>query len=348
MSSMAQHRYRQGKVKREHTIIEGLLPLLTSIAELPEVDSIIPGRINQRSRTGETGLFFQYQTETGLKLLGRSKLAVQEVFVVTSQPQAVLEALIARRLVKTPGNGRSAGASKVEDAKRSGAGDTKEAGETRDARDTGKVGETRGARDTREAGETRSSEDTREADDTRGAEDTREAGETRGSEDTGKTGEAGDAAETKKAEDARKVAVAGEAGAPTSRVDTSGAPARRTNTQRNRPRAKRGGPTTKRAGPAQQHSAQDAAQSQSQRTVVENTSQQGAPQSARKIESGGPTPFREQPPPEIERVEPKLWNELLRLHNELLRLEEELTKELQAESHVDTAGERNPSTRPTG
>ncbi len=287
MSSMAQHRYRQGKVKREHTIIEGLLPLLTSIAELPEVNSIIPGRINQRSRTGETGLFFQYQTETGLKLLGRSKLAVQEVFVVTGQPQAVLEALVTRSLVKSPGNGRSPGAKKAEGVKHSGTEDTKDAGGTGGA---------------------------------------------------GDTGEAGDSGEMEKGKVPR------EAGAPTSRVDTSGAPPRRTNTQRNRPRAKRGGPTTKRADRAQQLSAQDAAQS----AVVENSSTQGAPQSALRKENGGSTPFREEPPPETERVEPKLWNQLLKLHHELLRLEKELTKELHEEPHADTAGERNPPTRPPG
>lgn len=102
---MAQHRYRHHKVKREHTIIEGLLPLFISIGELEEVRSIIPGRINQRSRTGEGGLFFQYETETGLKLLGRSKLAVQEVFVVTDQPENVLDALISRGIVISAGNG---------------------------------------------------------------------------------------------------------------------------------------------------------------------------------------------------------------------------------------------------
>ena len=102
---MAQHRHRQHKVKREHTIIEGLLPLLLRAAELEEVTSITPGRINPRTRSGDAGLFFQYQTETGLKLIGRSKTAVQEVFIVTADPAGALDALVKRGLVhvgKTP------------------------------------------------------------------------------------------------------------------------------------------------------------------------------------------------------------------------------------------------------
>lgn len=96
---MAQHRYRQRKIKREHTIIEGLLPLLEKIAEIDAVQSITPGRINQRSRPGLPGLFLQYQTETGLKLSGRSATAVQEVFLVTDDPDGVVETLTEQGLI---------------------------------------------------------------------------------------------------------------------------------------------------------------------------------------------------------------------------------------------------------
>lgn len=97
---MSQHRYRQKKVKREHSIIEGLLPVLERIASLPGVQSVTPGRINPRSRPGSPGVRFQYVTETGLKLLGRSNAAVQEVFVVTDEPERVLEQLRAEGLVE--------------------------------------------------------------------------------------------------------------------------------------------------------------------------------------------------------------------------------------------------------
>lgn len=91
--SMSQHRYRQNKVKREHSIVEGLLPILERIASTPGVQSVTPGRISPRSRPGSPGIRFQYPTESGLKLLARSNVAVQEVFVVTDEPDRVIERL---------------------------------------------------------------------------------------------------------------------------------------------------------------------------------------------------------------------------------------------------------------
>lgn len=96
---MSHHRYRQRKVKREHTIIPGIIQTLEAIGTHPDVKSITPGRISRRARAGDTDLTFQYATETGLKLMAKSKAAVQEVFVVTDEPQAVLEWLQANRLI---------------------------------------------------------------------------------------------------------------------------------------------------------------------------------------------------------------------------------------------------------
>lgn len=39
------------------------------------------------------GLSFQYFTPSGLKLIGRSSGAAQEIFVISQQPDQVLEAL---------------------------------------------------------------------------------------------------------------------------------------------------------------------------------------------------------------------------------------------------------------
>lgn len=112
---MTQHRHRQRKVKREHTIIEGLWPLLQKAGKLDVVSSITPGRIRRRARSGgDTGLFYQYTIETGLKLLGRSTTSVQEVFVVTPDPEAALEALIRHGIVhpvKSPRPSPGAGGS---------------------------------------------------------------------------------------------------------------------------------------------------------------------------------------------------------------------------------------------
>lgn len=90
---MAQHRYRQNKIKREHTIVPGILPYLEAVAAHPDVHAITPGRIKRRVGNDIIGLKVQYETDTGLKLLALSNRAVQEVFVVTDEPQRVLAAL---------------------------------------------------------------------------------------------------------------------------------------------------------------------------------------------------------------------------------------------------------------
>ena len=88
------HRGRSSKLKYEHALIEGLRPLLESIAPWEEIQSIIPGRIRatkgfkQRIR-----LETKYFTGTGLKALAKTGTAVQEVFFVTAKPQALRERL---------------------------------------------------------------------------------------------------------------------------------------------------------------------------------------------------------------------------------------------------------------
>lgn len=84
-------RYRKGKVKREHGMIPGLPEILEKLSQVPEVTSIIPGRIRRvRRRTGGgCSLRVQSETGTGLKCAGRTGSAVQEVFVVTNSPASV-------------------------------------------------------------------------------------------------------------------------------------------------------------------------------------------------------------------------------------------------------------------
>jgi len=82
------NKFRQGKIKREHTIIPGLLPLLEATAACPQVQTVIPGPIAPGPSPAGPNLTFQYFTETGCKLLGKNGDAVQEVFLVTSAPEA--------------------------------------------------------------------------------------------------------------------------------------------------------------------------------------------------------------------------------------------------------------------
>ncbi len=88
-------KYRSRGVKREHNIIQGLLPILERIAAYPDVDSVIPGRIKVTSTTiSVVKLRVQTRTISGLKLGARSRRASQEVFVVTSKPDAVVSFLL--------------------------------------------------------------------------------------------------------------------------------------------------------------------------------------------------------------------------------------------------------------
>ena len=90
------HRGKSSKLKYEHALIEGLRPLLESIAPWEDIHSIIPGRIRPtKGSKRRITLEIKYSTRTGLKALAKTGTAVQEVFFVTANPQAVRERLLA-------------------------------------------------------------------------------------------------------------------------------------------------------------------------------------------------------------------------------------------------------------
>ena len=78
-----------GKIKKQHSIINGLQKLLESIEHWPEINSIIPGVINQTSSFKHLEVDVKYQTSTGLKAIARSNNAVQELFFVSNEPKAL-------------------------------------------------------------------------------------------------------------------------------------------------------------------------------------------------------------------------------------------------------------------
>jgi len=95
---LAVKKYRAGKIKREHTVIEGVWPLLEQMAECDLITSIIPGPISPlHSRRVE--LTFQRFTETGLRLLAKNGDAVQEVYAVAPEKEAALRWLADAGLV---------------------------------------------------------------------------------------------------------------------------------------------------------------------------------------------------------------------------------------------------------
>lgn len=95
------NKYRNNNIKQEHTIIEDLLPLLEDIVQLPTIKSIIPGRINRRKGSGmPVYLQLQYDTGTGIKLLGKNSSSLQEVFVVTDDVELTMKLLKKKDYIK--------------------------------------------------------------------------------------------------------------------------------------------------------------------------------------------------------------------------------------------------------
>ncbi len=94
-------KYRDDKIKQEHTIIEDILPLLEEIAKIPTIKSIIPGRINRRKGSGiKPYLQLKYNTRSGIKLIGKNSASLQEVFVVTDETEKTLTLLKKKDFIK--------------------------------------------------------------------------------------------------------------------------------------------------------------------------------------------------------------------------------------------------------
>ena len=91
-------KYRRGKVKRQHHVLDDLEDGLHILSKLASIDGVIPGTIRPKSG-GSLGFTFQYLTPSGFKLIGRSSAAAQEIFVITGTPQAALADLHQKGLI---------------------------------------------------------------------------------------------------------------------------------------------------------------------------------------------------------------------------------------------------------
>ena len=95
------NKYRANKIKQEHTIIEDVLPLLEELSRVKIIKSIIPGRINRRSGSGmPPHLKLKYNTSSGIKILAKNSSSIQEVFVVTDDPEKAIRLMKKHKLVK--------------------------------------------------------------------------------------------------------------------------------------------------------------------------------------------------------------------------------------------------------
>lgn len=93
-------RAAQGKLKIEHSIIDGLRPVLEILLRnTPEIRSVIPGVIRPvRNARGEPTIRITVPTSNGWKAIALSAGARQELFISTALARDVLENAIAEAL----------------------------------------------------------------------------------------------------------------------------------------------------------------------------------------------------------------------------------------------------------
>jgi hypothetical protein len=93
-------RAEKGKLKIEHSIIDGLRPKLERLLrDNPEIRSIIPGVIRQvRDAKGPPSMRITVPVTNGWKAIALSAGARQELFISTALTRDELEALITRTL----------------------------------------------------------------------------------------------------------------------------------------------------------------------------------------------------------------------------------------------------------
>jgi hypothetical protein len=89
-------RAAKGKLKVEHSIIDGVRELLERLlARHPEVRSVIPGVIRPvRDARGEVKVHITVPTTNGWKAIALSAGARQELFISTSYTREQLEAAL--------------------------------------------------------------------------------------------------------------------------------------------------------------------------------------------------------------------------------------------------------------
>jgi len=93
-------RAAQGKLKIEHSIIDGLRPVLERLLRAtPEIRAVIPGVIRRvRDARGEPDIHVTVQTTNGWKAIALSAGARQELFFSTSLSKEELAARLRKSL----------------------------------------------------------------------------------------------------------------------------------------------------------------------------------------------------------------------------------------------------------
>ena len=92
-------RANQNKLKIEHSIIDGLRPVLERLLESEEIRLIVPGVIRMvRDARGDARMRVTVPTQNGWKAIALSAGARQELFISTTLDEMHLDALILQAL----------------------------------------------------------------------------------------------------------------------------------------------------------------------------------------------------------------------------------------------------------
>lgn len=74
--------------------------MLSKISEIDEISAIIPGRIKQVvGVVANPEIRYTTKTEKGIKCIAQSQCAVQEIFIVSSILEKILEIAIREKLI---------------------------------------------------------------------------------------------------------------------------------------------------------------------------------------------------------------------------------------------------------
>jgi hypothetical protein len=88
-------RANQGRLKIEHSIIDGLRPVLQQLLEHKDIRTIIPGVIRHvRDAKGPVRIRVTVETTNGWKAIALSAGSRQELFISTALPKIALEGII--------------------------------------------------------------------------------------------------------------------------------------------------------------------------------------------------------------------------------------------------------------
>ncbi len=94
-------RTNENRLKIEHSIIDGLRPVLERMLEWDEIRTIVPGVIKVvRDARGEVKIHVTVPTQNGWKAIALAAGSRQELFISTAIEKFVLEGIIEAALEK--------------------------------------------------------------------------------------------------------------------------------------------------------------------------------------------------------------------------------------------------------